>query len=142
MKVEEIMRQAVVVEPHTSVYETARLMSKNDTGSVLVKYGTTTGILTETDILRKVIAQDLDPRDVKAKDIMTKSCCTISADSDIEEASEVFNQKNIRRLPIIKEGRIAGIVTTKEVAKNLRFALLKRRQEYGNEPGGASSLRR
>jgi len=52
MKVKEIMYEAVVVDPGMSVYEIVRLMSRKDTGSVLVKHGTTTGILTETDVLR------------------------------------------------------------------------------------------
>jgi len=142
MKVKEIMYEAVVVDPGMSVYEIVRLMSRKDTGSVLVKHGTTTGILTETDILRKVIAQELNPREVKAKDIMTMSCCTMDENADIEEASDIFNKNNIRRLPITKDGKIVGIVTTKDVAKNLRYAFLKRRREYGQEVGGESSLRR
>ena len=136
------MQKALVVEPKTTIHEIARLMTKNETGSVLIRNGIRTGILTETDILRKVVAQDLDPKEVKAKDIMTRNCCTIGEDADIEEASDLFNKKNIRRLPITSEGKIVGIVTTKDIAKNLRFALLKRRREYGQEPGGESSLRR
>jgi len=62
--------------------------------------------------------------------------------ADIEEASDIFNKNNIRRLPITKDGKIVGIVTTKDVAKNLRYAFLKRRREYGQEVGGESSLRR
>jgi len=142
MKVKEIMQKALVVDPETSIHEIARLMTKNETGSVLVKNGTRTGILTETDILRKVVAQDLDPKEIKAKDIMTRSCCTIGEDADLEEASDIFNKNNIRRLPITREGKIVGIITTKDVAKNLRYAFLKRRREYSQEVGGESSLRR
>lgn len=142
MKVEEIMHKVLVVEPDVSVHEIARLMSQNDTGSVLVKNGTRMAILTETDILRKVVAQDLNPNEVKAKDIMTGSCFTINSDADLEDASDIFNKKNIRRLPIVKEGKIVGIITTQEVAKNLKYALLKRRREYSDEIGGEHSLRR
>jgi len=142
MKVEEIMHKALVVEPDMSVHEVARLMSKNDTGSVFVKNGTRTAILTETDILRKVVAQDLNPNEVKAKDIMTGSCFTINSDADLEDASDLFNKRNIRRLPIVKEGEIVGIITTQEVAKNLKYAFLKRRREYSDEIGGEHSLRR
>ncbi|MBU4266278.1 MAG: CBS domain-containing protein [Candidatus Altiarchaeales archaeon] len=142
MKVEEIMHKVLVIEPDTSIHEVARLMSKNETGSVLVKNGTRTGILTETDILRKVVAQNLNPNEVKAKDIMTGSCFTINSDADLEDASDLFNKRNIRRLPIVKEGKIVGIITTQEVAKNLKYALLKRRREYSDEIGGEHSLRR
>ncbi|MBU4202296.1 MAG: CBS domain-containing protein, partial [Candidatus Altiarchaeota archaeon] len=94
------------------------------------------------DILRKVVAQNLNPNEVKAKDIMTGSCFTINSDADLEDASDLFNKRNIRRLPIVKEGKIVGIITTQEVAKNLKYALLKRRREYSDEIGGEHSLRR
>ena len=142
MKLEEIMEKALIADPEDGIHEVTRDMVKNRAGYVLIKHGTRIGILTETDILEKVIIGGLDIKKTKVKDIMTQPCITIDSDASLEDASDIFNKNNIRRLPVIKDGKIVGIITSRILAKNLCYMLLRKRKECGDGPGGKSSLRR
>ena len=131
MKVSKIMHGVTFVNPEKSVLDVAKLMTKKRIGSVLVKEDDKLlGILTERDILRKVVAKGLDSNKVKVKEIMSSPCCTIDADAELEDASKIFNKHHIRRLPVTKNGKVIGIITTRDVAKGVMYAGLRRRERY------------
>lgn len=118
MKVREIMHSITVVKPDTSVREVAELMRKKKIGSVLVELAPLRyGILTERDILTKVVAEDADPAQVKASEVMTELRYTIDAEASVEKASEIIDANNIRRLPVMQNGEIVGMVTARDVAR-------------------------
>ena len=118
MKVKEIMHGITVVKPDTTIKEVAEIMTAKRIGSVLVEIAPLRyGILTERDILTKVVANDVDPRQVKAKEVMTELRVTIDAEASVEKASEILNVHHIRRLPVMKDGEIVGMVTARDVAK-------------------------
>lgn len=129
MKVKEIMHGITMINSNMSVLEAARIMSNKDIGSVLIKKDDRVGILTERDILKKVVARNRSP-DIKVSEVMTNNTFTIDSEANIEEASELFNKHNIRRLVVTERGNIVGIVTTRDVAKSLPYIYLKRRKEY------------
>ncbi len=138
MHIKEIMHDTTVVTPETSVVELSRMMRDKTIGSVLVhvsdrKYG----IITERDILSRVIAGGLDPSSAKASDIMTELRYTIDANASIQEASEIFNTQRIRRLPVVENGKIIGIITTRDVAKKWQYNYFTTKQRYA----GASRVR-
>jgi CBS domain-containing protein len=134
MTVKEIMHETTIVEPATSVLETAKLMRDKDIGSVLVKINDLDyGIVTERDILYKVIARELDPKRTTVKDIMTELRYTIDSGATIQKASEIFNIHHIRRLPVMENGDIVGMITARDVAKRCVFRYYKIMQEYRKE---------
>ncbi len=121
MSVKDIMHPATIVEPDVSMLEIARLMRERSIGSVLVRAHPIYGIITERDIVISIIAKNVDPKSVKAKDAMNKLQYTIDASESIQKASEIFNLHPIRRLPVVEGGEIIGMITTRDVAKRLAF---------------------
>ncbi len=126
MRVKEIMHGVTKVPFGTTVSGAAKLMDKKEIGSVLVEDETRIiGIMTERDILRKVVAKGKNPEEVKVEDIMSYPIITIDADEDIIEASRKIEEHKIRRLIVIKNGEIAGIVTVNSIAKNIKYILAR-----------------
>lgn len=118
--VKDIMHGTTGVDAKSSVFEVALVMEAKDIGSVLVESdGNVVGILTERDILKKIVAKASDPKRIKAKDIMSLIAATIEYDKDIMKASELLSKHRIRRLPVTKNGRIVGIITARDLAKVL-----------------------
>ena len=118
MKLREIMTtELVTVSPETPVTEAARLMRDADIGDVLVvDQGRLVGILTDRDITVRVIAQDIDPKQAHVGDYMTRDLVTGMPDWDVEDAADLLGEEQIRRLPIVEEGRLVGIVSLGDIA--------------------------
>jgi len=97
----------------SSVSDAAKLMKKTSIGSVIVmQKGKAKGILTERDIVCKVIAKGLDPKKTKLKKIMSKPLKVIRASDKIETAASALRSNKIKRLPVIdRNGKLVGIVT-------------------------------
>jgi len=115
------VRQVMTVNPTMAelgmlVSDGAALMLKKGVGSLVVVDGDTlVGMLTERDILRKVVAQNKNPNDAMVKDVMTTPVITIDPDMDITEAARKMVDLNVRRLPVVKDGRLLGLVTEKDI---------------------------
>ncbi len=121
------MHEATFIDPDSPINELARIMRDKGIGSVLVKLGELDyGIVTERDIIFKVTASDLEAGKTKARDIMTELRYTIDSNASIEKASEIFDKHHIRRLPVMEQGEIVGIVTSRDVAKASIFESMKR----------------
>ncbi len=118
--VKDIMHKITVVDSDTKISEAAKLMAQKNIGSLMVKdEGSIDGILTERDILKKVVGKDLDPRTVTVSEVMTLHPLIIDAKATLEDAAEIFNNVHIRRLPVIQRGAIIGIVTSRDVARTI-----------------------
>ncbi len=135
--VKEIMHSITVVPHSMPVSDAAKIMREKDIGSVLVeRWGKIAGILTERDILKRVVAESLCAGDVRAGDVATNSLITIGSDADVLEANELLHKHNIRRLPVTENGKIIGIVTLRSISKNIPYAQLKRRTEWARPEYG------
>lgn len=130
MKIREIMHKASVLKGDLTVLDIARFMSEKNIGSVLIRDRNRIGIVTERDILRKVVSKQKNPSEVKVTDIMTELDKTINAEADIEKASQIFNKYHIRRLPVVENKAIIGMVTTRNLAKNIRYNRIRKMQQY------------
>ncbi len=119
------MHGTTMVKCPMSISDIAKLMSEKDIGSVLTEKDGCVMVVTERDILRKVVALDKDPKKTKVSDIMTKCAHTIDSNSDVFEASDIFNKCHIRRLPVTEKEKIIGMVTARDVAKSLIYLGLK-----------------
>jgi CBS domain-containing protein len=125
MILKEIMSKDVkTIRPVDTVKQAAILMNENRIGSLIVVSGTgeLKGIVTERDILIDVVAEGKDSNVVKVEEIMTKELITISPDKTLEEAADLMTEKKIKKLPIVHEGRLVGIVTATDLVsyeKNL-----------------------
>jgi CBS domain-containing protein len=118
MLVRDVMSSPVVtMDENSSSNIAAAAMDKNDLGCVIVtnKAGKSIGIITERDLVIRVLAKNLKPDTVKAKEIMTTPLVTIEPDATISEAARRMSRLDIRRLGVIYKGNLVGIITSKDI---------------------------
>jgi CBS domain-containing protein len=125
MLVNEIMSKNVYsADADMTVTEAAQVMEEKNVGGILVKkHGKFIGIVTERDVLRKIAAQGLDPKYVRVADIMTRHLISIDHDKEIEEANHIMLHHNIRRLVVKKDGEIVGILSNRDIARNMMYII-------------------
>ena len=116
----ELMSQNVVtITPEASLDEAARLMGEKHIGSlIVVKYKTPVGIVTERDLLSKVLALGLFLKDEKVEDIMSYPLVGVSHEAKIKEVAQLMITKK-GRLPIFDAGTLVGIITASDLIKSL-----------------------
>jgi CBS domain-containing protein len=118
--VKDLMTKSVVtVDANKTVVEAAVLMSEKDIGDLVVLDGITPGgIITERDLVRRVLAEGKSA-DSKVSEIMTHPLRVIDPDSPIKEAARRMVSKRIRRLPVIKDNKLVGIISAADFARHL-----------------------
>ncbi len=118
MLVKDVMSSPVVTlhekEPVTKV---AQLMEKYDLGCVIVtgKDGKPLGIITERDLVRRVLAKNRPRYKLAAKNVMTAPLITIDPDETLSEASRIMSRLNVRRLGVMYKGRLVGLISSKDI---------------------------
>ncbi|MFW6109089.1 MAG: cyclic nucleotide-binding/CBS domain-containing protein [archaeon] len=117
--VKDLMTENIIsVSPETSVVEATKIMSARDISSILIKTEDKyIGIFTDRDVMRKVVASGLDPNNTMAREIMSSPLITISEDAGIEEAAEKMRDRKIRRLVVINEDTVKGIISETDIAR-------------------------
>lgn len=111
-------RKVQSVKPDATLKECAEVMAKTDIGSVLIIDGEKlAGIITEKDIVRKVVSKGKNPLTMKVKEIMVKKLITGSPDDDIHDAMDTMSQNSIRHMPVLEKGKLIGIVTMKDIIR-------------------------
>jgi CBS domain-containing protein len=118
MVVKDVMSSPVVTLDEGATSNTvANLMDENELGCVIVtnKTGNPVGIITERDLVIRVLAKNLKPDAVKAREIMTSPLVTIEPEATISEAARRMSRLNIRRLGVIYKGNLVGVVSSKDI---------------------------
>jgi len=118
MVVKDVMTSPVVtISEDGIVHELARLMDKNDVGCIIVtdKEGKPAGIITERDLITRVLAKNLLANKVKAKKVMTSPLLTIDPDEALAEAARKMSRLNVRRLGVIYKGNLVGLISSKDI---------------------------
>jgi len=118
--VKDIMTKDVVsISVDSSVFDVAEVMSSNQLGSLVIMDGEVpVGIVTERDIVRWVCAKKL-LGETKVSEIMSKSLITIDPDASIKDAARLMSINKIRRLPVLEQNRLVGIVVASDFVRNL-----------------------
>ncbi|NWF87804.1 CBS domain-containing protein [Candidatus Bathyarchaeota archaeon] len=115
--VRDVMSKDVrVVRPDTSVKEVVATMNKFNIGSIIVVQGDRpVGIITERDILRRQVEPCLAPEILTARQVMTSPLITISETASIEEAAKLMAKKKAKRLPVMNNDKLVGIITFTDI---------------------------
>jgi len=114
--VRNIMHTPVImIESGKSVLEAARLMTENNIGSLIINENCKIGIITESDIFKRVVARGKDSKKTKVGDVMTTPCKTVGPNADIFETSKIFHDNDIRRLPVVESCKVIGIVAVEDI---------------------------
>jgi CBS domain-containing protein len=119
-KVKDIMTKNVVsIGADSSVFEAAELMSSSQLGCLVVVDGEApVGIVTERDIVRRVVAKGL-PVNTKVSEVMSKSLITVDPDASLKEAARLMSSNMIRRLPVSRDNKLVGIIVAADFVRNL-----------------------
>ena len=119
-----IARPIITVDENSSIIDASKVMVSNNRGSVVVtRKGETIGILTERDIMKKVVAKSLTPGSTKVKDVMTPSLVTIERDRPLREAIDLMNRNGLRRMLVTDKGKIVGIFTLRDIVRHTRVCM-------------------
>ena len=135
MKVKDCMNKGVVwLTPNSSVGECARLMDEQHIGSIPVcdQNQVVVGLVTDRDILLRAIAHNKDVNNTKLSEIMTTNvhCCDV--DTDIEQATKIMSENQIRRIPVIDKNKITGILTLTDLSRSEQISDFKFATTYDN----------
>jgi CBS domain-containing protein len=107
-----------VVRRDTSVQEIVATMNKFDISSVIVvQEERPVGIVTHKDIVSKVVQPRIPPDALKAIEVMSTPVVTINEDASIEEAARLMSRKRIKKLPVISDNKLVGIITSMDLVK-------------------------
>ncbi len=117
-KIRDIMTVDVkAAEPDTTLEELSCMMRDEDVGSIpVLEDGELRGIVTDRDIVVRCIAEGSDPSEMTAEDIISEDLETIEPDAEVEEASRLMSERQIRRLPVVEDGQLVGMVSLGDIA--------------------------
>ncbi|MEK6537646.1 MAG: CBS domain-containing protein [Nitrospirota bacterium] len=111
-------RNLVTVDKHITVQEVAKLMGSKEVSSVLVldkESGEIAGIVTERDIVKKVVAKGVDGSSYLVKGIMSSPLLTIDSGKTIFEAGDFMDQKKVRHLAVTESGKVVGVISIRDL---------------------------
>jgi CBS domain-containing protein len=119
LKVGDIMvKEVVTIDENFSVREAADIMNKFEIGCLIgVRRGKAMGILTERDVLKRVVAEGKDASKIRVKDVMTSPLVVAEPSMDLAEAVKLMFQMKIKKLPVVDEKRLVGLVSLTDIAR-------------------------
>lgn len=117
MRIKEIMRpQTIAVDFSRSCGLAAKMMAQNQIGSVLIRKGEEiVGILTETDIVHRVVGEGLDPIKVMVDSVMSFPIHSLDEEASVDEARKMMAENEIRHIVVTREGKPVGMVSARNL---------------------------
>ena len=113
-------RTVHTIEPTASVFEAVERMAQKNIGALLVlDQGRIVGMLTERDYARKVVLMARSSKDTPLREIMTTSVIYVRPDQTSEECMALMTQSRVRHLPVIDEGKLAGLISIGDLVKGI-----------------------
>jgi CBS domain-containing protein len=119
LKVQDIMiKEVVTLDQNATVKEAAEIMNRFEIGSlIIVGRGKAVGIVTERDLLKRVVAEARDANITKVKEIMTTPLVVVEPNMDLEKAVRQMFQMKIKKLPVVDGKRLVGLVSLTDIAR-------------------------
>ena len=106
------------IEGDKPVADAAKMMKQQDVGlAPIVEGDRLVGTLTDRDIVLRVVAEGKDPQTVTAREVASTDVVTIDAQQDLDEALRLMASNQVRRLPVVEEGRLVGVIAQADVAR-------------------------
>lgn len=119
LRVGDVMvKEVVTIDEGLTVKEAADIMNKFEIGCVIaVRKGKAMGILTERDLLKRVVAEGRDAAKIKIKDVMTTPLVVTEPDMDLGEAVRLMFKMKIKKLPVVHGKKLVGLVSLTDIAR-------------------------
>ena len=123
LKVRDVMvKNVITVGAETTVKEAAKLMNKHEIGCLVVmKREKPVGIVTERDMLKRVLLKSKDPKKTKVSKIMSKPLVVGEPQTDIRDAVRLMVEGGIKRLPVVEDGHVLGLVTFTDIVRSSAY---------------------
>ena len=123
MGVKDVMVEEVItVKPGMKIRDAVELMNKNEIGCLVVtRKGKPVGIMTERDVLKKIVCQCKDPEQVRVSEIMSVPLVVGKVDMDLGEAVGLMLKRNIKKLPIVDGEKLVGLITLTDIVRVEHF---------------------
>jgi CBS domain-containing protein len=114
-------RDVITVDPEATVFEIADAMDEHSVGCVVVTdpKGSAIGIVTDRDLVRRVVAAGRDAEKTRARDVMSGDIVTADVNERLPRVIEIMRTRGIRRLPLVEDGRLVGIVSLDDILGEL-----------------------
>ena len=119
LRVSDVMvKEVVTIDEEASVKEAAEIMNKLEISSVIAtRDGKSIGIITERDLLKRIVIEGKNAKKTKVKDIMSSPLTVIKSDVQLDEAARLMFAKKIKKLPIIDQDKIIGLLSLTDIAR-------------------------
>jgi len=119
LKVEDVMvKEVITVDVNSTVKQAADIMNKFEIGCLIAtKDGKAIGILTERDLLKRIVSEAKSPRRTKVAAVMSKPIIVVEPNMDLEEATKLMFKMRIKKLPVVEHGQLKGLVTLTDLAR-------------------------
>jgi CBS domain-containing protein len=119
LEVEDIMiKEVVTIDEEATVKEAVELMNKHEIGCLIVmKKRKPSGILTERDLLTRVLVKSKDPEKTKVSEVMSKPIVVGKASMEVEDAVRLMFKMKIKKLPVVEKGRLLGLITLTDLVR-------------------------
>jgi len=119
LEVEDVMvKEVITIDENSTVKEAVEVMNKFGIGCLIaVRKGKAMGIITERDLLKRVVAEAKDANKTNVKDVMSSPLIVVEPDMGLEEAVKLMFQMKIKKLPVVDEKRLVGLVTLTDIAR-------------------------
>ena len=119
LKVEDVMvKEVITIDERSTVKEAAEVMNKFEIGCLIaVRKGKAMGIVTERDLLKRVVAEAKDATKTEVKDIMSSPVVVVEPSTDLEEAVKLMFQMKIKKLPVVDGKRLVGLISLTDIAR-------------------------
>jgi CBS domain-containing protein len=113
-----MVSKVITIKKQTTIEKAVRLMNKHEIGCLVVEEeGKPVGIITERDLLKRVLAKSKETRKMKVEHIMTNGLISVSPKMEVEEAARLMCQKKIKKLPVVENGKLLGLVTLTDILR-------------------------
>jgi len=122
LKVKDVMvTEVVTADAESNVREAVERMNDYDIGCLIVKEREQfVGILTERDVLRRVVTEARNPEETLVRDVMSKSLTVVGPEASLEEATFLMLERGVKKLPVVEGKKLVGIVTLTDIARIAR----------------------
>jgi len=123
LKVKDVMvTNIITIEAGATARKAAELMNRNDIGClIVVDDNKPIGIVTERDMIKRILLQLRDPRRTRVSYIMSKPLTTMSPETDLRVAVNLMNERRIKKLPVVEDGRLLGLLSITDIVRSLAY---------------------
>ncbi len=113
-----MVKEVITVDEKSTVKQAADVMNRFEIGCLIVtKEGKAVGILTERDLLKRVVSEAKRPTSTKVLRVMSRPIIVVEPDMDLEEAAKLMFKLKIKKLPVVESGKLMGLITLSDLAR-------------------------